>query len=155
MKKLNRDLNLVGSSKLVKGANTIVDATGNVVAPVVAVASTGIASSVSGLFGAYVPLTVQQALTAAGAVNITSYYTTVATSGAIALTLADSTVKGQVKKVQMITDGGDATLTFNGTSTVVFADVGDTVELVWNGSDWIPVALYNCADGATAPVYTA
>jgi hypothetical protein len=36
----------------------------------------------------------------------------------------------------------------------VFADVGDTAELIRNGADWIPVALYNCADWVTAPAYT-
>lgn len=98
--------------------------------------------------------TVQQALSGAGAVALTNYYTAVTTTGANALTLADSTVTGQMKKIQLIVDAGDGTLTFNGTSTIVFADVGDTAELIWNGADWIPIALYNTADGATAPVYT-
>lgn len=96
----------------------------------------------------------QQALSGAGAVTLTEYYTAVTSTGANALTLADSTVPGQVKKVQMIVDAGDATLTFNTNATVVFADVGDTAELIWNGSDWVPLALYNIVDGATAPVYT-
>ena len=46
----------------------------------------------------------------------------------------------------MIVDGGEGTLTFNTNATIVFADVGDTAELIRNGADWIPVALYNCAD---------
>lgn len=96
----------------------------------------------------------QQALSGAGAVTLTEYYTAVTSTGANALTLADSTITGQVKKVQMIVDAGDATLTFNTDATIVFADVGDTAELIWNGSDWIPIALYNIVDGATAPAYT-
>lgn len=96
----------------------------------------------------------QQALSGAGAVTLTEYYTAVTSTGANALTLADSTVPNQQKKVKMIVDAGDATLTFNTNATIVFADVGDYAILHWNGSDWIPIELGNDADGATAPVYT-
>jgi len=179
-KRFNRDIDLTGDARLVKGATVLIDADGNIDAPVTTTnlstsgtttigdaatdaltvnagvtASVGIQSSVTGLFAPFMPLAVQQAVSTATAVNLTTYYTTVdSTSGALALTLADSTVKGQIKKVQMIVDGGDATLTFNTDATIVFADVGDTAELIWNGSDWIPVALYNIVDGATAPAYT-
>lgn len=98
--------------------------------------------------------TVQQALSGAWAVNLTTYYTAVTTTGADALTLADATTPWLLKKVQMIVDWWDWTLTFNTNATIVFADVWDTAELIWNGSDRIPVALYNCADWATAPAYT-
>lgn len=111
-------------------------------------------SSVANLIYPVIPAVVQQSLSGAGAVNLTTYNTAVTTTGANALTLADSTVIGQLKRIQLIVDAGDGTLTFNGTSTIVFADVGDTAELMWNGTDWIVIALYNCADGATAPVYT-
>jgi hypothetical protein len=55
----------------------------------------------------------------------------------------------------MITDSGDGTLTpttLNGGTTITFADVGDTAELIWDGSGWQVLALYNCADGTSAPV---
>jgi len=104
----------------------------------------------------FVTVNTQQVLSTAAAVTLTEYNTTVnTTSGALAITLADATMFGQKKRVQMIVDGGDATLTFNSTATVVFADVGDVAELTFNGVDWIPTALYNIVDGATAPVYTA
>ena len=45
-----------------------------------------------------------QALTAAGAVSITTSITTVASSAAIALTLADG-IQGQIKIIVFITDG--------------------------------------------------
>ena len=51
-----------------------------------------------------------QALTAAGAVNITTAVTTIASSAAIALTLPNGGA-GQIKIITMITDGGTATLT--------------------------------------------
>jgi hypothetical protein len=118
--------------------------------------ATGVASSVSGVVATFAPTAVQQALTGAGAVNLTTYYTAVTNTGADALTLADSTVIGQLKKVKMVADPGtDSTLTFNTNATVVFADVGDYVVLMWNGSDWLPVELGNDADGTTAPAYTA
>ena len=118
-------------------------------------AGQSIKSSVASIVGTFMPTAVQQALSGAGAVNLTTYYTAVTNTGADALTLADSTVIGQLKKVKMIVDPGtDSTLTLNGTSTIVFADVGDYVVLLWNGADWIPVELGNDADGATAPAYT-
>ena len=77
-----------------------------------------------------------QALTAAGAVSITTTITTVASSAAIALTLANGT-QGQIKVICFITDGGDATLTpatmSNGT-TLTFADAGDAAILMWIGA---------------------
>jgi len=84
-----------------------------------------------------------QAITSAGAVNITTPVTTVATSGAIALTLADGAV-GQIKIIIMITDGGDATLTpttmANGT-TLTFADAGDSAILMWIATGWQVISM--------------
>ena len=80
-----------------------------------------------------------QALTAAGAVGITTTLTTVASSAGIALTLADGT-QGQIKVIVFITDGGDATLTpatMNDGTTLTFADAGDSAILMWIGaSGW-------------------
>lgn len=100
---------------------------------------------------------VQQSINANGALSLTTYnsaITSVASTG-VSFTLADATVVGQRKRIQLVVDGADATVTFNTNATIVFADIGDVAELIWNGSDWIPVALYNMADGTTAPVYTA
>ena len=74
-----------------------------------------------------------QAITAAGAVNLTTPVTTIATSAAIALTLANGAV-GQVKILCMTTDGGTATLTpttLNGYTTVAFDTVGDSCILIY------------------------
>lgn len=102
-----------------------------------------------------IPNAAPQALSGAGAITTTEYYTSVTTTGANALTLADSDVIGQLKKIQMIVDAGDGTLTpttLVGGTTITFADVGDTAELMWTASGWRAVALYNVVDGATAPV---
>jgi len=79
-----------------------------------------------------------QALSGAGAVNLTTLITEVTTgAGAAALTLANGTA-GQIKIITMVTDGGgDATLTpttlANG-STLTFADAADTVMLAYNST---------------------
>ena len=87
-----------------------------------------------------------QALSGPGAVNLTTLITTVATTGADALTLADGTV-GQLKIITMITDGGDGTLTptnLAGGNTITFSDVGDSVLLVFVDGEWQIVANNGC-----------
>ena len=129
--------------KLVGGADISVAAGGKI--------TTTVANTVVPVFLNQVP----QDISGAGAITLTQYMSRVTNTGSDALTLADSTIVGQVKKVVMVVDPGtDSTLTFNTNATVVFADVGDTAELIWNGSDWIPVALYNCASGDAGPAYT-
>lgn len=79
-----------------------------------------------------------QTLTGAGAVNLTTLITAVATTGADALTLADGST-GQIKIITMITDGGDGTLTptnLAGGTTITFGDVGDSVILVFVDGEW-------------------
>jgi hypothetical protein len=108
--------------------------------------------------GPWMPMAAQQALVAGGgAVNVTSYYTAGASdAGGDAWTLADGVRVGQLKKIQLITDGGgDAVLTptnLAAGTTITFADAGDFALLIWNGIDWVAIELGNDADGATAPV---
>ncbi len=99
-------------------------------------AVTGMTTLTGGLIGGV------QTLTGAGAVNLTTLITSVVTTGANALTLADGTV-GQVKIISMVTDGGDGTLTptnFANGTTITFNDVGDTVMLVFVGTKWALVS---------------
>ena len=103
-----------------------------------------------------VPDAAQQALSGAGACNVTSYYTAVTTTDADALTLAAGTELGQLKKIQLIVDGGDGTLTIadpvsSSLDVITFADAGDYVVCIWNGTAWRVIELGNDADGATAP----
>ena len=89
-----------------------------------------------------------QALTAAGAVDITSAVTTVASSAAIALTLINGNA-GQIKIITMITDGGTATLTpttLNGYTTIAFDTDGDSCMLYYAGSTpgWCVIANQGC-----------
>tara|TARA_B100001013_G_scaffold90165_1_gene50040 strand:+ start:107 stop:568 length:462 start_codon:yes stop_codon:yes gene_type:complete len=94
-----------------------------------------------------------QALTAAGAVDITSAVTTVASSGAIALTLADGAV-GQIKIIVFITDGGDATLTpatMNDGTTLTFADAGDAAILMWLATGWQVIGAWGPGTPGAGP----
>ncbi len=98
----------------------------------------------------YVGFATIQAVTAAGAVDVTSMVTTVATSAAIAITLANGSTTGQMKIITMITDGGTATLTpttLNGYTTIAFADDGDACILCYTGSTpgWSVVGNQGCA----------
>ena len=142
------DLIFAGAASVVLGASSTLTLT----------AGAKIISSVSNAITPVMLSAPLQVLAAGGgAVTITEYYTTMATDGGgDAMTLADSTVVGQLKKIQLITDGGgDAVLTpttLNGGTTITFADAGDFCVLMWDGSGWQVLELNNAADGATAPV---
>lgn len=89
----------------------------------------------------------QTSLSGAGAIPVTSYYTAVTTTGADALTIDDGTFHGQRKKIKMVVDGGDGTLT--GASlgyTITFNDVNDYVELIWDAvsEEWLILENNGC-----------
>ncbi len=96
----------------------------------------------------FLALNSTQSLSGAGAVDVTSAVTKYTSgAGAEALTLADSTIVGQIKVIIMIVDAGDGTLTPNGTlgllggSTITFADAGDAVVLLWVATlGWVRIA---------------
>lgn len=99
--------------------------------------------------------TAQQSLSGAGAVNVTSYLTMLTSTGAAqAITLADGTHIGQLKKIQHLVDGGSMVLTptnLSGGTTITFTSVGEYVILQWNGTDWVVLELNNNLS-ATLPV---
>ena len=89
-----------------------------------------------------------QALTATGAILLTTAVTTIATSGATTHGMANGAV-GQVKIICMTTDGGDAVLTpttLNGYATITFNTVGDSVTLIYNTTGgWSIIGNQGCA----------
>lgn len=96
----------------------------------------------SSTFVPFIPFGVQQALSGAGAINITAYHTAWTTTAADAGTLADGVVKGQLKKITLVVDGGDGTITptnLSGGTTITLNDANDTVTLMWNGTDWVVI----------------
>ena len=80
-----------------------------------------------------------QALSGAGAVNITTAVTALTTTGASqALTLANGAA-GQFKTIVHTVDGGSAVLTPTtaiGFTTITFTNVGDTVQLFYSSTGW-------------------
>ena len=77
-----------------------------------------------------------------GAVAPTDPYVSISTTGADAFTLADGEALGNKIVIYMAADGGDGTLTPSnllGGTTITFNDVGDSAELLWNGSDWVMI----------------
>lgn len=105
-------------------------------------ATTG-AITVDSAFGNAVVLNTQS-LSGAGAVNITSAFTALTTTGsAQALTLADGSA-GEIKVITHVVDGGSAVLTPTtkiGFSTITFTGVGESAMLVYTAAGWAIVAL--------------
>ena len=87
----------------------------------------------------------RQAISGAGAINLTTLFTELTTTGADAYSLANGTV-GQVKIITMGVDGGDATITpttfANGTSITMDA-VHDSVTLIYGANGWVVLASQN------------
>ena len=102
----------------------------------------GPVTSTNGFIGAVTAN--NQALSGAGAVNVTSMLTSLTSTGASqALTLANGTV-GQMKIISHVVDGGSAVLTPTtkiGFSTITFTNVGDTAMLIYTAAGWDIVSL--------------
>ena len=85
-----------------------------------------------------------QALSGAGAVNITDMLTSLTTTGAAqALTLANGTT-GQIKIISHVVDGGSAVLTPTtkiGFTTITFTNVGDSAILVYTAAGWAIIGI--------------
>lgn len=85
-----------------------------------------------------------QALSGAGAVNVTTLATLYTSSaGPDALTLANGVLAGQIKFIMHIVDGGSGVLTPatpTGFATVTFTNVRDWAALIWTGAAWAPLA---------------
>lgn len=95
----------------------------------------------------FYPQGAQETVTGAGAVNVTSYLTLLVSTGAAqAITLANGTSIGQMKKIKHYTDGGSMVLTpanLAAGTTITFTTIGEVVLLQWNGTDWVVLELGN------------
>lgn len=109
----------------------------------VSVSATTGAVTVNASFGSDVVLATQS-LSGAGAVNVTSAFTALTTTGAAqALTLANGSV-GELKIITHVVDGGSAVLTPTtkiGFTTITFTGVGESATLVYTAAGWAIVAL--------------
>lgn len=83
-------------------------------------------------------------VTAAGALSVTCFLTTLAISGTMAFTLAAGTKTGQHKAIRCITAASTPAGTVTGAfvngvtaaTSIAMNAAEDTVHLVWNGSAW-------------------
>jgi len=160
----NRRMGLARMEALLEAVDRDLDlANSTLTAPTITNAvSVGVASSATAgfkqgaMFVPCIPNVAPEAKSGAGAINVTSFYSSVTSTGGDAITLAAGTELGQLKKIQMIVDGGNSTLTIaNPVSAsldvITFADVGDYVLLMWAGTAWRVLELGNDADGVSAP----
>lgn len=110
----------------------------------------------SSMIGMFAPAAAQQALSGAGAVNVTTYFTAFTSTGASqALTLANGVVVGQLKLIKHVVDGGSGVLTpvsLSGGTTITFTVVSEYALLMWNGTAWVALVLDNSAVPGTPPV---
>lgn len=113
-----------------------------------------IQDSAGTMYAGFFPTIAAQALSGAGAVNVTSFLTKFTSTGAAqALTIASGTVVGQRKKVLHIVDGGSGVLTgvFVGGTTITFTTANEFADLIWTGSAWGVLELGNYTAGGAAP----
>lgn len=144
---LKTDLGLTGTNS---GDQTIAltgDVTGSGVGTFAATLRAGIPTVLAAL---------QNEVTTTGAISIANFLTTIDTTAApTAYTLAAGTYTGQLKKIMLRVDGGDATVTgvFDGTNnTLTFANAGEYALLEWDGAHWIAVELTSVLSMTQAPV---
>jgi hypothetical protein len=113
--------------------------------------STGIASSVC--FAGFIPAAAPETVTASGPVSVlchTSYVDVAA--GSAALELGNGSAVGQLKRIMMVSDGRDATISVsrgNQLSQIVFTNAGDIAELIWTNVGWSLMSAHNVAIGNT------
>lgn len=78
---------------------------------------------------------------ALAAIDLTTYVTIIETTGIATSTMALPTINGTVKRIRMEIDTGDCTITVTSGGTgyveqLILNDVGDTVDLIFDGTGW-------------------
>jgi len=103
----------------------------------------------------YIQVAAAQALSGAGAINVTTFLTNFTSTGAgQALTLANGVRVGQLKKIKHIVDGGSGVLTptsLSGGTTITFTSIGEFALLAWNGTAWVMIDSGNDVGGSSLP----
>lgn len=107
--------------------------------------------------GLFAPDAQQETIAAGvgGAISVATYLTLIgADAGGDAFTLADGVQIGQVKKITMDDATGVGTVTLTNAAdenTLTYDAVGETAELLWNGTGWRIILAYNEATGTAGP----
>jgi hypothetical protein len=83
-----------------------------------------------------------QAATATASWNGTSSAVTCDTaSAAFSFTVGDATILGATLYIRKTNAGNDLTIIANGGTIVTLSNQNDTAQLIWNGDDWVLIAL--------------
>ena len=106
-----------------------------------------------------IPSGALQELTGTGAlaaISLSGLVTTIDTTGVASTTLGVGTTNGQLKTIRMVGDIGDCTVAVSGDQVASFIlnDVGDELQLMWDGNGWIVLDNVNLISGLTAVVVT-
>lgn len=96
----------------------------------------------------------QESLTGNGDISLECYHTKLYTTDSpITLYLGNGVQDGQLKTLTMVFKGNEeanATVecpSLSGTSTqLVFSNIGDKIELLWNGGSWLVLSTMNTTD---------
>jgi hypothetical protein len=109
----------------------------------------GISVAGETMFAPFIPAALGNDIVAGtgGAIPVTNYVTTLSTdAGGDNFTLANGTQIGQLKRLHLIVHGGgNAVITptsMLGGTTITMTVATSEVELMWNGTQWIPVGVY-------------
>lgn len=106
------------------------------------------------MYAGFFPTSAAQALSGAGAVNVSAYLTKFTSTGAAqALTITSGTQIGQMKRVWHVVDGGSGVLTgvYVGGTTITFTTANEFADIMWIGSSWAVLALGNFTAGGASP----
>ena len=95
-----------------------------------------------------IPDKIRETKSGAGAVSVDAYVTELTAGGAVAITLADGSKVGQLKKVILDDSAGIATITpatfADGDTAAIAAAVGNYAEFMWVGdAGWRLVGSLN------------
>lgn len=103
----------------------------------------GLVDSSSVYYAGLIALSPPQAQSGTGAVQITQYFTGITNAGASTHTMADGVVKGQLKKIYMVSAAGNAVITpahlAGGNTAITMTTTGNYIVLMWNGTSWLAI----------------
>jgi hypothetical protein len=93
------------------------------------------------IFPLYLTGAVQAATTTASWNGTSSVVTCNTDLGAFSFTVGDATILGATLYIRKTNVGNDLTITANGGTIATLSNQNDTAQLIWNGDDWVLIAL--------------
>lgn len=93
------------------------------------------------IFPLYLTGAVQSATAAASWNGISSAVTCDTVTAAFTFTVGDATILGSTLYIRKTNAGNDLTINANGSTIATLTNQNDTAQLIWNGDDWVLIAL--------------